>query len=56
MFGLKILHYAELAFMSSLAYVGFLYAVYTFLAYLIYRCLTSHYFYQVRSSIGRDLG
>ncbi|OZC04825.1 long-chain-acyl-CoA synthetase family protein [Onchocerca flexuosa] len=49
-----ILSFGELTFWSSLLYILSLYIFFAFFAYLIFKCLTSHYFYQFHSTIGRD--
>ncbi|VIO88925.1 Uncharacterized protein BM_BM3002 [Brugia malayi] len=55
MFDSSTLPFAELRVWSSLVHGLSLYIFFAFFVYLIYHCLTSHYFHQVRSTFWRDL-
>ncbi|VDN89228.1 unnamed protein product [Brugia pahangi] len=56
MFDSSTLPFAELRVWSSLVHGLSLYIFFAFFVYLIYHCLTSHYFHQVRSTFWRDFG
>ncbi|EFO22528.2 AMP-binding enzyme family protein [Loa loa] len=55
MFDFSTLRFTELRIWSSLVCTLSLYTFFALFVYLIYQCLTSHYFFQLRSTFGRDL-
>ncbi|KAL3990321.1 AMP-binding enzyme family protein [Acanthocheilonema viteae] len=54
MLDFSILPFAELRVWLSSLYTPSLYIFFALFVYLIYQCLTSHYFYQFRSTFKRD--